>query len=326
MRVHIKNNRAGQDIFRITEERFEAARARHPETAARIEATIDWDLDRFDDSMATADVLVTWDLPTETLAERAPNLKFIHIIGAGVEHLQPLDWLPPGVSLINNKGVHAEKAGEFGLMALLMLNNAMPAILTNQRNASYEEIFSTAISGKTLLVVGLGHMGKAVARQAGKIGLRVIGISRSGAPADEAAAVHGPEALDRLLPEADFVLVTAPHTPETRGLFDRRRLGLMKPGAGLINMGRAQVIDYEALAACLSTGALSGAVLDVFDPEPLPASSPLWTTPNLVMTPHVSSDDRDAYVPLTLDLVFDNIGRLLRGEPLANVVRPELGY
>ncbi len=326
MQVHIKNNRAGQDVFRITRERFDDARARHPEIAAEVDATIDWDLDRFEESIKTADALVTWDLPTENLAERAPNLKFIHIIGAGVEHLQPLDWLPPGVSLINNKGVHAEKAGEFGLMALLMLNNAMPAILTNQRNASYEEIFSTAISGKTLLVVGLGHMGKAVARQAGKIGLRVTGISRSGAPADEATAVYGPEALDRMLPDADFVLVTAPHTPETRGLFDRRRLGLMKPGAGLINMGRAQVIDYEALTACLSTGALSGAVLDVFDPEPLPASSPLWTTPNLVMTPHVSSDDRDAYVPLTLDLVFDNIGRLLRGEPLANVVRPELGY
>lgn len=326
MWVHIKNNRVGQDVFRITQERFDDACTRHPETAAEVDAIIDWDLDRFDESMAAADVLVTWDLPTDNLAERAPNLKFIHIIGAGVEHLQPLDWLPPGVSLINNKGVHAEKAGEFGLMALLMLNNAIPAILTNQRNAVYEEIFSTAIAGKTLLVVGLGHMGRAVARQARKNGLRVTGIRRSGAPDEAADAVFGPEALDRLLPDADFVLVTAPHTPETHGLFDRRRLELMKPGAGLINMSRAQVIDYAALAACLASGALSGAVLDVFDPEPLPPTSPLWTTPNLVMTPHVSSDDRDAYVPLTLDLVFRNIERLLRGEPLMNVVRPDLGY
>lgn len=326
MRVHIKNNRVGRDVFRITRERFDDACVRHPDIAAEIGATVDWDLDRFDESMATADALVTWDLPTENLAERAPNLKFIHIIGAGVEHLQPLDWLPPGVSLINNKGVHAEKASEFGLMALLMLNNAMPAILTNQRNAVYKEIFSTAIAGKTLLVVGLGHMGRAVARQARKNGLRIIGITRSGAPDDAADAVYGPDALDRLLPEADFVLITVPHTPETHGLFGRRRLGLMKPGAGLINMSRAQVVDYAALADCLASGALSGAVLDVFDPEPLPPTSPLWTTPNLVMTPHVSSDDRDAYVPLTLDLVFGNIRRLLDGKPLQNVVRPDLGY
>ena len=125
---------------------------------------------------------------------------------------------------------------------------------------------------------------------------------------------------------ADFVLVTLPLTPETRGLFDRRRLDRMKPTAGLVNMGRAGVVDHAALADKLREGSLAGAVLDVHEPEPLPASSPLWTTPNLIVTPHVSSDDVESYIPLTLDLLFDNLARDLAGRPLRNRVRPRLGY
>ncbi len=102
--------------------------------------------------------------------------------------------------------------------------------------------------------------------------------------------------------------------------------GLMKPGAGLINMSRAAVVDYEALADKLRDGSLAGAILDVFNPEPLPPDSALWTTPNLVITPHVSSDDDVAYIPLTLDLFFDNMARYLDGRPLRNRVRPALGY
>ena len=122
------------------------------------------------------------------------------------------------------------------------------------------------------------------------------------------------------------MFVAVPVTPETHNLLDARRQGLMKPGAGLVNVGRAATVDYDALSDNLRSGHLSGAVLDVFDPEPLPADSPLWRVPNLIATPHVSADDGDSYVPLTLDLVFRNLERLLEGRPLQNVVRPELGY
>ena len=324
--VHIKNNRAGEEVFRATEARFAEACRRNPDVAEHIHATIEFDLDNFETSIAEAEALMTWDLPTENLAARAPKLKWIHIIGAGVEHLQPLDWLPPGVTLINNRGVHAPKAGEYGMMALLMLNNRLPYLYSRQRDREYVELFSSAIAGKTLLVVGLGEMGGAVARQARKLDMKVIGLRRHGKASPDADAVHGPDAIDRLLPEADFVLVTTPCTPETRGLLDRRRLDLMKPSAGLINMGRAPVVDYGALADKLREGSLSGAVLDVFDPEPLPPESPLWDTPNLVITPHTSSDDLETYTPLTLDLFFDNLRRQLAGQELRNKVRPDLGY
>jgi phosphoglycerate dehydrogenase-like enzyme len=326
IRLHIKNNRAGQDVFRMTRERYDAAAARHPDVADQVETTIDWDLDNFDESMATAAGLVTWDLPTAGLAEKAPNLRWIHIIGAGVEHLSPLDWLPPGVTLTNNRGVHAEKAGQYGLMALLMLNNAIPALVDQKRRHVYADRFTTAITGKTLLVVGAGAMGSAVARQAKLVGMRTVGVRRRPRPTAGCDEIHGPDRLDELLPEADFVLVTAPVTADTRKLIDARRLALLPSHAGLINMGRAPVVDYEALAGALHTGALAGAVLDVFAPEPLPPDSPLWEVPNLILTPHMSSDDALTYAPRTLDLVFENLGRLLADEPLVNIVDPALGY
>ena len=122
------------------------------------------------------------------------------------------------------------------------------------------------------------------------------------------------------------MVVTTPLTDETRGMIGRREMGLMKKSAGLINMGRAPVVDYVALADKLKAGELAGAILDVTDPEPLTKSSPLWSVPNLIITPHVSADDDVDYVPLTLDLVLDNMGRMLAGKALRNKVNPKLGY
>ena len=336
IKVHIKNNHhapgifpntpSGEEIFTITRERYDAAAAAFPEVAARLDVCIDWDTDNFAASMATAETLVTWNLPTENLARVAPRLKWIHITGAGVEHLVPMDWLPPGVALVNSKGVHAVKAGEFGLMAILMLNNAVPALIENQKKAVYDSIYSTPIAGKTVAVIGVGNIGKAVAAHAKALGFHVIGVSRHGNPVDGVDEIFPVAQLDAVLPRADFVFVVTPLTEETRNLVDRRRLALMKPGAGLVNIGRAAVVDYQALVEKLETGALSGAILDVFDEEPLPADSPLWNVPNLILTPHVSADDGNAYAALTLKLFFENMRRHLNGEPLENQVRTDLGY
>jgi phosphoglycerate dehydrogenase-like enzyme len=132
--------------------------------------------------------------------------------------------------------------------------------------------------------------------------------------------------LDEVLPRMDYIFVSLPATPETRGLFGRQRLQSLKAGAGIVNVGRGSTFDYTALAELLESGHLSGAIIDVFDEEPLPSDSPLWSAPNFVVTPHVSADDGDNYVPITLQLFFDNLRRYLAGEPLRNVVRPELGY
>jgi phosphoglycerate dehydrogenase-like enzyme len=320
------NDRDGEMVFRITPPRLAEALARNADVAPRVETRIDWNLDNFDRAMRGADALITWDLPRADLAARAPKLKWIHVIGAGIEHLLPLDWLPPGAALVNNRGVHGPKAGEFGVMAVLMLNDHMPRLYSRQRAHAFEPVFSTPVPGKTLAVIGVGALGGAVARQAKKLGLYILGVRRHGRPNRWVDEMFGPEGIDEVLRRADFVLVTMPLTPETENLIDRRRLDLIKPGAGLINMGRARVVDYDALADKLRDGSLSGAILDVFDPEPLPPGSPLWDTPNLILTPHVSSDDDEGYIPRTLDLFFDNVRRHLAGRPLRNRVRPKLGY
>jgi phosphoglycerate dehydrogenase-like enzyme len=335
-KVHIKNNRYGPDtfpnttegeeVFTITQDRFDQVAKEYANIAKDLEVFIDWDVDHFNESMATAEVLVTWNLPTENLAEVAPNLEWIHIIGAGVEHLTPIDWLPEGVVLTNNKGVHADKGGEFGLMSILMLHNRMPTIFNNQVSATYDSIYSTPIGGKTVVVIGVGSIGKSVAGHCRRIGMNVIGVTRHGIKIDEVDQMVSVDRLDDVLPLADYVFVVTPLTQETHNLMDKRRLGLLKRGAGLVNIGRAAVVDYVALAQLLEENILGGAILDVFDPEPLPAHSPLWKVPNLLVTPHVSADDGNAYVALTLKVFFENMGRLMRGESLQNQVNVALGY
>ena len=326
IRVHFKNNRAGEEVFRVTPARLEAALARHPAAGSRVASIIDWDLDNFESSMVSADAMVTWDLPTEDLARMAPRLKWIHLIGAGVEHMAPFDWLPKGVTVTNNSGVHAAKFQDYSSMALLMLNARLPKLATAQRQRRWEPEFSQPIAGKTVAVIGVGKMGGVVARQAKALGLTVLGVRRGGRAMRFVDEMYRPSDLAEILPRADFVFVATPLTPETQGLIGAAEFAVMKPGAGFVNVGRAPVVDYAALGAALERGHLSGAVLDVFEPEPLPPDSDLWTIPNLIMTPHISADDLRDYMPLTLDLVLENVERLATGQPLVNRVRPRLGY
>lgn len=326
VRLHIQNSRKQSPVFWITPELYQAAVKRHPAVARRVQMTMGWEPDEYYAAMQSAEVLIGWNFPREGLEARAPRLRWIQLTSAGIEHVLPLDWLPARTVLTTNSGVHGPKAGEYAHMALLMLNNRIPAHVTNQQHGRWDRTFNTTVSGKTVAVIGLGSMGGAVAAQAKRLKLRVLGVRRSRRPHRAVDRMFGPGELGRVLPEADFVVVAAPLTAETRGLLGAKELDLMKPGAGLLNMGRAAIVDYEALRERLASGQLSGAVLDVTDPEPLPADSPLWRTPNLIITPHVSSDDAERYTPRTLDLLFRNMERFLSGRPLRNRIDPRAQY
>lgn len=323
--LHIENTGALGPIFQVTEQRLDGGLAKFPQLADRIEISLGTDGDIYDREIGTTDVLFGWAFDRTNLKKRAPRLRWVHIHGAGVNHVFPLDWMPDGAVLTNSRGVHGFRASEYAMMAILMLNNRLPEMVSNQRNAKWEQLYNTGIRGKTLLIVGVGSVGGGTAAFAKQFGMKVIGIRRSGEAHPDVDAMHRPESLDSLLPEADFVIVTAPHTSATHHMIGRRQLELMKRGAGLVNYSRANLVDYEALREKLERREMS-AVLDVFDPEPLPADSPLWRTPNLIITPHSSSDDTELYTPLTLELVFRNMERFLAGQPLLNIVRPELGY
>ena len=326
LRVYLDEGRAKPPVFQITPALWRAAARRHPAVARHLTPVFRPNYDDLDAVIDDIDIIVGFRFPTGVIRARGANLKLLHATGAGVDHLLPLDWLPPGAVLTNNRGVHAAKIKGSAMMAILALNGALPRLVSPQRRAEWRQLFTTAVAGKTLLVVGVGSMGGATAAAGRALGMRVLGIRRGGRPHRSVHAMYRPRELARLAGRADFIIATAPHTPETHHMVDRRVLDRMKPSAGLINCGRAGLVDYAALARKLERGEIAGALLDVFDPEPLPASSPLWATPNLIMTPHVTSDDAVSYMPLTLDLVFDNIARLLAGRTLRNRVRADRGY
>jgi phosphoglycerate dehydrogenase-like enzyme len=324
MHVHFETRANKPPVFRMTAPAIRNAldRSGSAATFSVNEDTADTSWMRLADGLVTSNDIVLGLLPNGL----PPKLRWIHVIGAGIEPLLPLDWLPPGVTLTNNSGVHVPKTRESCLMALLMLNARLPTMVGNQRDHRWDPVFTPCIAGKNLLVVGVGDMGGAAAQAGRMLGLTVVGVRRGGGAHPGVSRMVGPESLDSVLPDADFVVLAAPLTPETRGMFDRRRLGLMKPGAGIFNIGRGGLLDHAALADALASGAISGAVLDVFDPEPLPPESPLWDVRGVVMMPHVTSDDLDAYLPLTYDLVFANADRLALGQPLLNTVDPGRGY
>lgn len=322
--IFMENVRGRPPIYQVTQDKLDAALAKHPGLAAKLDITVGWN-DEESPARKSASVLFGSRFDPKTLRQRMPAVRWIQTTGAGVEHLAPLDWLGDAV-LTNASGVHGPKAGEFGLLALLMLNDHMPAHVTNQRKHEWSRLFSTPIAGKTALIIGTGGMGASVAEKARAIGVRLVGVSRSGKPHAAFDRVAPVKDLMKELAGADFVVVACPLTHETRGLIGAKALDAMKPGAGIVNIGRAAIVDYEALAARLASGHVSGAVLDVFDPEPLPPEAKWWDVPNLIVIPHVSSDHADMYLIRVIDGFFANVARHLSGQPLENRVDPKLGY
>jgi phosphoglycerate dehydrogenase-like enzyme len=325
LHLHLENSRKRPALYHVTEDKWLAAAQRHRKLAKSLRVTFGWDGDILDEALKTTDVMINSNPPRENLRTRAPRLKWIQTTGAGVDGLMPLDWLPQDVTLTNNSGAHGAKAEDACAMALLMLNTCMPRILANQREHRWEQIFSTPIAGKTAVVIGFGDLGQGAGRAAKKLGLEIIAVTRSGKPTRPAHKTLPVSRIDKALPKADFLIVTTPLTSATRGLISRERLDMLKPGTGVINIGRAPVIDYAALVEKLENGELGGAVLDVFDSEPLPPDSALWTTRNLIVTPHVSCDD-PRYIDQLFDTWFKNLERFMAGRKLNQIVDRKLGY
>jgi len=271
-----------------------------------------------------AEVLIAAHVDGRDLAARAPHLRWIQSTSAGVEKLVPL--LPPEMVLTNASGVHGPKGGEYAMTALLMLNHGVPHFVTSQRDRRWDPVFTSPIAGRTVVIVGVGRIGGEVARLARRFGLRVLGVRRSGRPHRWVHRMFTTKGLRAAFRQADFVVVTTPLTPKTRGLIGAKELDCLPRHAGLVNLGRGAVVDYDALSAKLWTRELSGAVLDVFPEEPLPPESPLWSTPNVVLSPHCAIDDGRVYVARCLDIFFDNLRRYLARRPLRNVVDRGQGY
>lgn len=336
IKIHIKNNHGrpgtfpcdleGEKNFTITKEHFEKALENETEIKDQIEFIIDWDEDNFNSSMSNSDILLTYDFPTKNLKEIAPNLKWIHCTAAGVEHMFPFNWAYDGLKITNSSGVHAKKAGEFGLMSVLMLQNHIPKIVTNQKNKDFISTFGNPIAGKNIVLIGTGSLGSSMAKLVAPLGANIIGVNKKGKSVEGCSKIITIDKLDSVLPIADILYLALPETPETKNLIDKRRLDLLKSTCGIVNIGRQSALDYEVLCNKLENNDLAGAILDVFNPEPIDKNSRLWNTKNLIITPHVSSDDNGNYVKLTLELFVKNLKFFIKKKELTNQIDKELGY
>lgn len=324
--LHLETESHRAALFHLPESEWLTAVPRHKQLTKKLKVTVGRDGDIRDEALKTADFLITNGVPPrDNLRARAPNLKWIQSTAAGVDWMLPFDWLPQETVLTNNRGAHGPKAFDTVTMALLMLHQRMPALLQHQAQGRWQPIYTPPIAGRTAVIVGFGDLGENSGRAAKALGMNVIAVTRTGKPNKLADRVVKTAQLDRVLPKADYVVVTTPLTAATRGLFSKQRLDLLQPHVGLINIGRAPIIDYEALRAKLDNGELAGAVLDVFDTEPLPPDSPWWRTRNTIVLPHLSCDD-PGYIQRLFDSWFANFERFLAGKKLNNIVDRKLGY
>ena len=289
---------------------------------------------RFWEMIAAGEVLfgIPSDSP-EGLAEAvrvAPSLRWVQATSAGAGEQVGAAGLTEEelrrVSVTSAAGVHAGPLAEFAMFGLLAFAKGLPRLLADQRARRWGHYPVDELSGRTLVIVGLGQIGAEVARLAAAFGMRVIGLNRTGGGdwphLDVLARV---DSLDDWLPRADAIVISLPLTEATRGLIDATAIRDIKPGATLVNVGRGGVVDEAALVEALREGRLAGAALDVFATEPLGEDSPLWELPNVLLSPHtagLSMRENERIVALFVE----NLRRYLQGEELLNRVDPELLY
>ena len=256
-----------------------------------------------------------------------PNLRWLQASSAGIGQFIKrvgYDVRMPQTIFTTASGVHARPLAEFCIMAMLMHYKRLRHILNEQAAHHWERYAATDLDGRTLAVVGLGNIGREVARMAKGLGMQTSGTRASG-PDDSVDRFYPSDELHAMLGAADVVVLIVPHTPATEQMIDAAALAAMKPGAFLINIARGQVVDEPALIAALQSGHLGGAALDVFAEEPLPSASPLWEMPNVLVSPHSASTSDRENERLT-DLFCANLRRYLAGEPLENVLDTERLY
>jgi phosphoglycerate dehydrogenase-like enzyme len=288
-----------------------------------------------------AEIYLGLGLPRDLLhaaLEPPARLRWVHTGAAGVASLLHDELVSYNIVLTNSAGIHAEPMADTVLGMMLHFARGLDYAVHARRHGTWDtEPFERRDSGigeladATAGIIGYGGVGRAVARRATALGMNVLALRRHPTDprvdpdSDAVTILHGEGALDRVLSRSDVVVLTTPSTPHTRGLIGAAQLETMRRGAVLINVARGDVIDEAALIEALRNGRLRGAGLDVFATEPLPADSPLWHLPNVLITPHVSATT-PRFWERQADLILDNLNRYLHGRPLRNVVDVAAGY
>ena len=277
---------------------------------------------RWQEQLARAEVAFEfdWERPEELL-KRAPRLRWVQATSSGIgPWIEHLGLAGSPLLITNAAGIHAQPLAEFVLLTALHFAKEMPRMTAWKAERHWERFCGQEVLGSRMTLIGLGRVGSRIAALSSAIGIQVTGHRRTGgnqAPPGVQRVVDAAE-LDAVLPETDILVIAAPETPETANLVDRRRLALLPANAVVVNVGRGSLIDEQAMIEMLQDGRLRGAGLDVFASEPLPTDSPLWTMPNVIISPHSASTvvkENDRLV----DLFIENLHRYLDGRTLINV-------
>ncbi|MFC1901325.1 D-2-hydroxyacid dehydrogenase [Chloroflexota bacterium] len=283
--------------------------------------------EEMDAQLAEAEVIYGFGLPKDAVA-RAPGLKWVQVISAGVDSFLDDKLRESSVILTNASGVHANPISEFVIQLMLMFVKQAPLCFQLKQEKQWQRLSMTGLRSKTVGIVGLGHIGREIARLSKTFGMIVIATRRS------AKRVSSARYIDRLLPrnhlpqllsDSDFVVLSLPLTPETNNLIGEKELRMMKPTAYLINAARGNIIDEEALIQALEENWIAGAGLDVFAIEPLPTHSKFWDLPNVILSPHASHVMPDDNTQAT-KIFYENLKRYLNGKRLVNIVNKKKGY
>ena len=283
--------------------------------------------EKLDVLLADTEVIFGGRLPQNVIT-RAPRLKWVQVMSAGVEGFLDTDMIASPVVLTNVSGIHATPISEFVLALMLMFVKQAPLSFQMKQEKQWRRLTPTVLRSKTVGIVGLGSIGREVARLAQAFDMRVLATRRSAKEVGRARYVDimlPQSQLRELLGESDFVVLAVPLTPETRKLIGEEELRSMKPTAYLINIARGGIVDEPVLIRALDEHWIAGAGLDVFATEPLPADSRLWELPNVILSPHISGAAED-YVLRATEIFLENLRRYLNGKKLLNVVDKKKGY
>ncbi|MFD7703637.1 D-2-hydroxyacid dehydrogenase [Streptomyces caelestis] len=274
--------------------------------------------------LPSADVLLVWGFASHAVRAawpgEGPRPRWVHTASAGVDHLLCPELVASDTVVTNARGVFDRPIAEYVAALVLAFAKDLPRTLDLQRERTWRHRESRAVAGTRAVVVGSGPIGRAIAGTLTALGVRTALVGRT-----PRTGVHGPDDLDRLLARADWVVAAAPLTEATRGMFDARRFGVMQPSAHFVNVGRGRLVVEDALAEALRRRWIAGAALDVFEAEPLPADSPLWRLPDLIVSPHMSGDTAGWRDELGAQFV-EMFELWAAGRPLVNVVDKQRGY
>ncbi|MCE2720650.1 MAG: D-2-hydroxyacid dehydrogenase [Dolichospermum sp.] len=277
-----------------------------------------------------AEVYFSWFYLKPTTLHRvldaAPLLRWHHAPNAGVNHILTPKYLERDLILTNGAGVHGIPIAEFVITYLLAYTKRLPILYQLHAEHNWQRgLPNIELFGKTLLIIGAGGIGQEIAVRAKAFGMRIFGSSRQSQPLPNFDKVVGANEWKQLLSESEFVVIAAPLTPETKGLIDLETLRLFRPDSYLINIARGAIVEESALTKALQEGWIAGAALDTVFTEPLPAESPLWTLPNVFITPHCSGNS-PRVKERTIALFLENFTRYRQGQQLRNVVDKTAGY